>query len=562
MRNINQHVLKSKESCAISQNEFSKEIAEIPALEVETPQEKFKESDAGDGTKRKDHILTGTKFYLCVLSLILCLFLIALDQMITAAVLTVISNYFNEFDKLTWITSAYMIPMGCCAQVWGRLSINFGRKWTLVTGIIFFEIGSLISGVANSMNMLICGRAIQGIGGSCIQTVVTIISTEITTIDKRPIIIAVMGLTFVFASAFGPIIGGIFGTYLSWRWCFYLNLCCSAIIFPFFILTYKPKMPTTTIKEKLKTVDVLDNFLLMSSCVLLLLGLSLGQTSNDWGSVSVIICFVLGGVLFIIFLIWNFKYSKYPVIPGNIFFNKQIFISFMIIMLSYSCIMVCIQFLSVYFENVINHNAFHTGLSLIPLAVTISLTSIISGILMKVFSLIKIYSLISGFSLPIAVGLLMLLGIKENLGYTIGFQILLAASNGLNFQGPFMIAMLYAPKDPGSTILTTALINFGRSIGTAVFSNIGEELYTSTLQNYLAKITGSLQGTAYSVQAILLRSDLISKMNKHDHDLIAEQMLKSIHNVFWMVFAISIISLIFTFFMSNRKLPKKSEIET
>lgn len=224
--------------------------------------------------------------------------------------------------------------------------------------------------------------------------------------------------------------------------------------------------------------------------------------------------------------------------------------------------MVCIQFLSVYFENVINHNAFHTGLSLIPLAVTISLTSIISGILMKVFSLIKIYSLISGFSLPIAVGLLMLLGIKENLGYTIGFQILLAASNGLNFQGPFMIAMLYAPKDPGSTILTTALINFGRSIGTAVFSNIGEELYTSTLQNYLAKITGSLQGTAYSVQAILLRSDLISKMNKHDHDLIAEQMLKSIHNVFWMVFAISIISLIFTFFMSNRKLPKKSEIET
>ena len=115
---------------------------------------------------------------------------------------------------------------------------------------------------------------------------------------------------------------------------------------------------------------------------------------------------------------------------------------------------------------------------------------------MKVFSLIKIYSLISGFSLPIAVGFMMLLGIKENLGYTIGFQILLAASNGLNFQGPFMIAMLYAPKDPGSTILTTALRNFGRSIGTAVISNVGEEIYTSSFYIYLAKITGTLQVTA------------------------------------------------------------------
>lgn len=525
-------------------------------------QKKFKESDAGDGTTREDQILTGSKFYLCVSSLTLCMLLIALDQMITAAVLSVISNHFNEFDKLTWITSAYMVPMGCCAQVWGRLSINFGRKWTLVAGLLLFEIGSLLAGIAVSMNMLILGRAIQGIGGSCIQTVVTIITTEITTIDKRPVLFAVRGLTYVVASVLGPIIGGIFGTYASWRWCFYLNLCCSAIIFPFFILTYRPKMPKTTLREKLKTIDFLDNFFMVSSCVLLLLGLSFGQTSNEWGSVSVISCFVLGGILLIIFIAWNFKYSKYPVIPKKVFFNKHIFICFLIIMMSYSAMMVCIQFLSVYFKNVIGHNAFHTGLSLIPLAVTVSSTSIINGILMKVSSLIKIYSLISVFLLPVAVGLMMLLSTKENLGNSIGFQFLLGASNGLNFQGPFMTAMLHAPKEPGSTILTTAFINFGRSIGTAAFSNISAEIYSSTLRYYLAKISDSLQEKEYPIEEILLRSDLISRMNKHDHELVIRQMLLSIHNVFWMVFAISILTLVTTLFMSNQRLPKQSEVET
>lgn len=81
----------------------------------------FRESDAGDGTIREDHILTGSKFYFCVIALILCLFLVALDQMITTAVLTNISDHFHEFNKMTWITAAFLMPMGCFAQVWGRL---------------------------------------------------------------------------------------------------------------------------------------------------------------------------------------------------------------------------------------------------------------------------------------------------------------------------------------------------------------------------------------------------------------------------------------------------------
>lgn len=217
---------------------------------------KFKESDAGDGTKREDHILHGTKLWLCVVSLLMCLFLVSLDQMITMAVLTTISEHFHEFDKFTWITAAFMMPLGCLSQFWARLSISFGRKWVMLIGIILFEVGSLVAGIATSMNMFIGGRAIQGTGGSCIQSLTMIIVTEISTIDNRSQLLACVSIVFVVASVLGPLIGGVFGTNVSWRWCFYINLCFGAVIVPLFFLSYKPNPPKGTFRSKLKTIDI------------------------------------------------------------------------------------------------------------------------------------------------------------------------------------------------------------------------------------------------------------------------------------------------------------------
>ncbi|QPG75847.1 hypothetical protein FOA43_003230 [Brettanomyces nanus] len=535
-------------------------LSHIDSAHLGEKPEKFRESDAGDGTRREDQILTGARFYTCVSSLLLCTFLVALDQMITASVLTTIADHFNEFNKMTWITAAFMMPMGCCAQGWGRLSISFGRKWILVSGMALFEFGSLITGISISMNMFICGRAIQGVGGSCIQTVVMIIATEITTIDKKPILYGTLTLTFVFASVIGPVIGGIFGTYASWRWCFYLNLCCSAIIFPFFILSYHPKPPVGTFREKLKTVDILDNFLIVASTVLILMGISFGITGSSWKTASAISCLVIGGILLIAFCEYNFKFSKYPVLPSNIVFNKKIFASFIVITFNYSAMMVALQFISIYFANVIGHNAFHTGLSLIPCAVSSCVSSIGSGILIQKLRIIKPFSLLAGLLLPAAAGLLMLMKQKDNLGRDIGFQILLGVSTGLNMQGPIMSGLINAPKTPGTNILMTAYFIFGRSM-TALFLEIAEEIYTATLTSGIAKISPMIQGSEYAISEVIVRSDLLDKLNEHDRSLVAGKILESCHDVFWLCFALAIVALIATLFMSNKKLPKSEDVE-
>lgn len=522
--------------------------------------EKFRESDAGDGTKREDHILTGKRYYLCVLSLILAMFLVALDQMITAAVFSTISDQFNSFNKLTWITAAFMTPMGCCAQLWGKLSISFGRKWTLVTGMVLFEIGSLIAGVAQSMNMLICGRAIQGIGGSCVQSCSMIIAVEITTIDKKALLLGVMSLTFVVAGVIGPIIGGVFGSYVTWRWCFYINLCLGGIALPFFIFTYKTVSPKGTFREKITNIDIIGNILMISSCVLILVALSCGVTEK-WSSASTIACFVLGGILFIVFCIYNFKYSKHPVIPTRIVNNWRIDAALCSFSVSYSMFLVFEQFLSIYFQNIVGHNPMHTGLSLIPGAISVSGFGIFSGIFIKMTGQVKLLPIFAGIFLAVGSGLIQLLPVKENLGYSIGFQILLGVGCGLNFQSPLMSALVLASKEPGSNILTTALFNFMRSTLSALFSEVGSVIYSEILKKDLPKIIPQLTQKNIDLTRLVTNLDLLNQLNAHDKLLIRTQILHSIRGVFWLCFGLSLVSLLSSWLMSNKRIPKGDKVE-
>lgn len=506
--------------------------------------QKFKESDAGDGTKREDHVLHGTKLWLCASSLLMCLFLVSLDQMITMAVLTTISEHFNEFNKFTWITAAFMMPLGCLSQFWARLSISFGRKWVMLIGVALFEIGSLVAGIASSMNMFIGGRAIQGAGGSCIQSLTMIIVTEITTIDNRAQLLACVSIVFIVASVLGPLIGGVFGTNVSWRWCFYINLCFGAVIVPLFYLNYKPTPPKGTFKSKMKTIDILDNFLLIAGFVLVLIAISFGQTDSKWGTSKTISCFVIGGVIIIIFCYYNFTYCKYPVIPKNIMFNKRIFSAFMTYSFSYSVLMVMAQFLCMYAETVLGHNPLHTGFFIIPCAIATCGASVLNAFLIKKTRYIKPFCIFGAIILPISPGLCQLLKVKEHLGLIIGLEILLGVGDGFNFQGPILSANIHAPKDAGSTILTTALLNFGRSTMTAFFSEIGSAIYSACLKSSIKEIAPYIHETIIPLQTILLEPQLLQKLDAHDKQLILEKVTDALKNVFWFCTALACVSLV------------------
>src|SRR5215471_4779241 len=120
--------------------------------------------------------------------------------------------------------SAFFLSLASFQSTWGKAYKYFPLKTTFTISFLIFEIGSLICGVAPSSTTLIVGRAVSGAGGAGITSGVFLIISFATRPEHRPTYTRIMGATYGCAFAFGPILGGIFTDYLSWRWCFYINI--------------------------------------------------------------------------------------------------------------------------------------------------------------------------------------------------------------------------------------------------------------------------------------------------------------------------------------------------
>jgi len=106
-------------------------------------------------------------------------------------------------------------------------------KYLFLVAIVVFELGSLICGVSQSVEVLIFGRAVQGAGASGIFTSIITVISQVTRLEDRPVLFATFGLNFALASVAGPLLGGVFTEKVTWRWCFFINLPLGAIVSPF-----------------------------------------------------------------------------------------------------------------------------------------------------------------------------------------------------------------------------------------------------------------------------------------------------------------------------------------
>jgi len=163
--------------------------------------------------------------------MLLSVLLIALDQTILAPALPVIASKFSALDNIAWIASAYFLTQSAVMLLYGQALTVFDRKWSYITAIALFEIGSLLCAVAPSVDVLILGRAVAGCGAGGIFVAVLSIIAEIAPIERRPALMGSFGGVFGLSSVIGPLLGGAFTDHVSWRWCFYINLVSTPTCF-------------------------------------------------------------------------------------------------------------------------------------------------------------------------------------------------------------------------------------------------------------------------------------------------------------------------------------------
>jgi MFS family permease len=133
------------------------------------------------------------------------------------------------------VTSTVFIP------IYGKLSDLFGRKPTLISGMVIFLTGSLLCGLATSPFFLILARAVQGCGSAALFTNAFAVVADIFPPAERGKYQGMFGAVWGFSSVVGPLAGGFITDYIGWNWAFFINLPVGAVALGF-VITRMPRL--------------------------------------------------------------------------------------------------------------------------------------------------------------------------------------------------------------------------------------------------------------------------------------------------------------------------------
>lgn len=150
-----------------------------------------------------------TPIWLIAISILLPTSFAMLATSATNVAIPYIAGYFGStVDEANWVITIYMIANAILIPLTGWLENYMGRVMFLKVFITIFTIGSLLCAMAQSLNMLVVGRLIQGIGGGPMMPISQAILIASFPYNKRGQAMALFGLAVMVFSIMGPTFGG------------------------------------------------------------------------------------------------------------------------------------------------------------------------------------------------------------------------------------------------------------------------------------------------------------------------------------------------------------------
>lgn len=150
--------------------------------------------------------------------------------------------------------------------------------------------------------------------GSGIYGCAMIIISDIVSLKDRGKYQGIIGAVFGVSSVLGPLIGGLFTDYVSWRWCFYINLPIGLVSVIAFVGFIKLPSPDGSVIQKIKQLDFIGTLLVIAATTTLLIPLTLGGTKWPWNSPQTIAMIVASIILYGLFIYVERKYATNPIV--------------------------------------------------------------------------------------------------------------------------------------------------------------------------------------------------------------------------------------------------------
>ncbi len=397
--------------------------------------------------------------------------MIVLDTTIVNVALPSIQSdlKFSE-TSLVWVVNAYMLTYGGFLLLGGRLGDLYGHRKLFLMGITLFTVASLVCGVAGTQWLLVCARAVQGLGGAVVSAVaLSLIMNLFTEPGERAKAMGVYGFVCAGGGSVGVLLGGLLTSSLSWHWIFLVNLPIGVAVY----VLCQRLLPDTQGQAVGEKLDVAGAVTITTALMLAVYAIVNGN-EQGWLSQQTLLLLGAAVALLGVFLALQAR-VEHPLMPLGLFRNRNVSVANVVAVLWVAAMFAWFFISALYMQLVLDYSPMQVGLAFLP-----------SNLIMAAFSLGWSAKLVMlwGNKLPLAAGLLMaaaglaLFGRAPVAGLfwidVLPGMLLLGLGSGIAFNPLLLVAM--SDVEPGESGLASGVVNtafmMGGALGLAVLASV------------------------------------------------------------------------------------------
>ncbi|MBI2848581.1 MAG: MFS transporter [Chloroflexi bacterium] len=480
------------------------------------------------------------KIVITLAGIMLGMLLAALNQTTVVTAMPRIVASLGGMHLYSWVFTSFLLCSTIMMPIFGKMSDIFGRRPLFLIGLSIFMVGSMLGGLAQSMEQLIVFRGVQGIGAAAIMPLaMAIIGDIFPPKDRAKFQGAIAGLWGV-ASILGPVTGGYVVDNWHWRWVFYMNLplgLLSAMIVFF-------GMPKLNIFGAKRSIDYRGATVLSVGLVLFLLSLLLGGKEHPWNSPLIGSLFGGSSVLLLLFLSIE-KRAEEPLIPLSLFGNPIFVIAIINGFLLGMSMFAVSNYIPLFLQGVMGSSATNSGLVLVPQMGGMIVGSVLGGQLVIRLGY-RLITWVGGGLLAFGSYLLTTMSVGTTDAEAILIMIILGLGIGLTM--PTFIIIVQNSVEHARIGIATSSLQFFRNMGGTIGVTFMGALLTSRLEEELTRQPAPLQGGSWvgtpvlKDPQLLLNSDALSGMPPALIAGLKVALANSLHMVFLAAMLVAAIS--------------------